>query len=198
MNDIITFDTEKMVGIKKTYQPYDLVPETHAILKQKAVPFDFNKENAEEVSGRLKATAEKTRAFGVAAPQCNLPYRVFAVGAENDYFTLFNPEIIFSSKETVILEEGCLSFPFLILNVVRPKEVTVRFQDEKGEVRVLTLEGLSARIVQHEFDHLEGVTFDTKAKPLALQQGRKKREKNMKRYARNLAIQRKIQNEKSR
>ena len=198
MSDTIIFDTEQLAGIQPIYKPFDLVPENHSILKQKAIPFDFDKENAADFSGRLRATIARTRAFGVAAPQCNFPYRVFCMGAENEYVTLFNPEIISTSEETIILEEGCLSFPFLILNIIRPKEITIRFQDEKGETNTLTLAGLSARIALHEFDHLEGITFDTRAKPLALKNGFKKREKNTKKYARHLASQRKIQNEKPR
>jgi peptide deformylase len=197
MNDIITFDTEKLSGTK-FYPPYDLVPETFPILKQKALPFDFDKEDAEEISKRLQATLLKTKAFGVAAPQCNIPYRVFCMGAENEYFTLFNPEIISVSDETNVLEEGCLSFVGLVLNIVRPREITIKYQNENREEIILTLSGLSARIAYHEIDHLEGITFDTRAKPLALKQGQKKREKQMKRYARSIAIQRKIQNEKSR
>ena len=194
MNDVITFDTEEMSGIK-VYEPYQLVPEKNPILKRKAVPFLFDKEQAKEISERLKATITKTRAFGVAAPQCGLPYRIFTIGAEGEYTTFFNPEIVSVSKETVVMDEGCLSYAFLVLSVVRPKSVTISFQNEDGEQKVLAFDGLSARIILHEYDHLEGITFDMVAKPLALKMGLKKREKSMRNFARQLIAQRKLQNE---
>lgn len=196
MSDIITFDTEVLTNTK-VYEPYDLVPETHSILKTKAQPFDFNIENAKEISERLKKTLLIHKALGVAAPQCGIPLRVFCMGAEGEYITLFNPEIIYRSEETSPLEEGCLSFPFLILNIVRPSTIKIRFQDEKEIWQDLTLSGLSGRIAQHEYDHLEGITFNKSAKPLALKMGLIKREKQTKKYARYLVSQRKLQHEKS-
>lgn len=197
MNEIISFDTEALAGIKPKYQPYSLVPEDAEILKQKAVPFPFDG-TEKEVSGRLIATLEASKALGVAAPQCGIPYRVFVMGAEGQYYTIFNPEIIEVSKETVAMEEGCLSFAFLVLNVVRPKSVTVKYTDENKNEKTFTLEGLSARIFLHEYDHLEGITFNKVAKPLALKMGLKKREKQFKRYAKHLISQSRIENEKSR
>lgn len=196
MSDIITFDTELLSNTKK-YEPYNLVPEDDAILQQKAEIFEFDG-SEKEISGRLIATLEASKALGIAAPQCGLPYRVFAIGAEGEYHTVFNPEIIESSVETVAMEEGCLSFPFLTLNIVRSKQVTIKYQDENKIWKTFTFDGLSSRIILHEFDHLEGITFNKVAKPLALKMGLKKREKQTKRYARFLVSQRKIQNEKPR
>lgn len=196
MNDVITIDTDVLTGTK-IYEPYELVPETSKILTSKAQPFDFSKENAKEISERLKKTLLENRALGVAAPQCGIPLRVFCMGAEGEYITLFNPEIVYRSENTSPLEEACLSFPFLTLNVVRPVMIEIRFQDEKENWQNLTLSGLSSKIAQHEYDHLEGTTFNKVAKPLALKMGLKKREKQMRNYARFLISQGKVKNEKS-
>jgi len=70
---------------------------------------------------------------------------------------LINPEIVGSSDETVVADEGCLSFPGLYVPVTRPAEVVVRFLDRYGAEQVLNAKGLLARAVQHELDHLNGV-----------------------------------------
>lgn len=193
---MITIDTNevlynKTVGMK--FEPYSLVSEDDPILKQKAIPFDSDANiNAKELSDRLIETLKQNRAYGLAAPQCGIPYKVFVMGTGEDYIAMFNPEIIYTSKETVHLEEGCLSFPFMILSITRPKEIKVRFHDMTGEIQEMFLDGISARIAQHEIDHLNGITFNTLAKPLALKSGLKKREKYVKRFAINTAIKQRI------
>lgn len=189
--EFITINTnETATRVVVKYEPYTLVEEKDPILKQKAVDFDFSSDiDPVELSNRLTETLKTHRAYGIAAPQCGLPHRVFVIGAEDEYITMFNPKITSVSEETVPLDEGCLSFPFMILKVVRPKSLTVNFQNEKGEEKVLTLSGLSARIVLHEYDHLNGITFDKVAKPLALKMGLKKREKQIKQFARQLVSQ---------
>ena len=72
---------------------------------------------------------------------------------------LINPEIIASSDDTSVLEEGCLSFPDITGAVERPWEVTVRYQDLDGAAREETYQGMLARVLQHEIDHLNGVLF---------------------------------------
>lgn len=74
--------------------------------------------------------------------------------------TLTNPEITFVPKtETYLYEEGCLSFPKIRGDVPRPDAITVKFQDERGVPHVLSCDGLFARCIQHEADHLNGVLF---------------------------------------
>jgi peptide deformylase len=73
--------------------------------------------------------------------------------------TLVNPELTLVPEPTTSYEEGCLSFPEIRGDVVRPDEITVRFQDVTGTAHTLRCNGLFARCVQHEFDHLQGVLF---------------------------------------
>lgn len=187
MEELITINTAQPSAIKVVYEPYSLVAEDNEFLKKKLDPFDFSLGlDTEEISKRLIQTAKVNRGYGLSANQCGLPYRVFVMGAEEEYFALFNPEIVSVSEETVHLEEGCLSFPFLFLSISRPKTIVVRYQNEKGEINQVKFDGISARVVQHEIDHLNGVTFDRVAKPLALKMARKSREKKIKQFAKEL------------
>jgi peptide deformylase len=82
-----------------------------------------------------------------------------APDAEPDPLFLINPEIVWKSDEMFVFEEGCLSFPAQFASVERPKRVRVRFYDYFGEEREMAFEGLAAVCVQHEIDHLNGITF---------------------------------------
>lgn len=186
-SEIITINTSLPTAEKVVYERYELVGEEDPILKKKLEKFDFSSSiNTKELTGRLIETLKINRAFGLAANQCGLPYRVFVMGAGDNYFALYNPEIIKVSEENVHLEEGCLSFPFLFLSITRPKSLTVKFQNEVGDYVNLDLDGISARVVLHEIDHLNGITFDTVAKPLALKMAKKSREKKIKSFAKEL------------
>ena len=175
------------------FQPYNLVEEDDPILKTVVPIYNFDEEfNTKELAERLVETVKVHRAFGLAAPQCGILKRVFVIGAEEEYIVMFNPEITFSSQEQSHMEEGCLSFPFLFLSVTRPKEIEVKYQTERGEVKVMKLQGISAKVFQHELDHLNGVTFMSRAKPLALKMSMKRREKQIKKFARELVSKRQI------
>ena len=100
------------------------------------------------------------KGYGLAANQVGLPYRMFVTEGE-PAFAVFNPRITYRSPNDIRLDEGCLSFPNLILNVTRPASIRVRFQDPNGDFNVKQFAGMSARIFQHEFDHLEGIDFTT-------------------------------------
>ena len=111
----------------------------------------------------------KKNGAGLAAPQIGVSQRVFVYGFDKnprypneppvpkDY--VINPEIIWSSKEKVGLEEGCLSFPGLRLNVLRSKSIVFSTFDLDGNRHEKEAIGFVARIVQHENDHLNGVLF---------------------------------------
>ena len=195
MSEIITIDTGNSSA---SYEPYSLVAEQGAILSKPTEIFDFSVDtNAVELAGRLVETVKLHRAYGLAAPQCGISSRVFVMGAENDYIVVFNPEIISSSSKSLHMEEGCLSFPFLVLSITRPEEIEVKYQNENGDTINRIFGGISARIFQHELDHLNGITFDKVAKSMAFRMGMKKREKQIKKFARNLIQQRRYESAKS-
>jgi peptide deformylase len=163
------------------YELYNLVDPYSDILKQKLEPFDFNNQsiNAKYLAVSLIETMVKYRGVGLSANQVGLPYRVFVMGAEKVGFACFNPEILESHGEDNF-EEGCLSFPGLFLPIKRPSSVKVRYTDFNGVTKEETFIGFTARIFQHEFDHLEGIVHLNKVSPIVLERGKKKVKSNLK------------------
>jgi peptide deformylase len=94
---------------------------------------------------------------GLAAPQAGVSRRVIVLDVGEGLLSLVNPEILETDEEKDTVEEGCLSLPGIRVQVQRPKSVTVRGLNEKGETVVKTAEGMWARAFQHEIDHLNGV-----------------------------------------
>ena len=98
--------------------------------------------------------------IGLAAPQVGIMERIFAVHVEGDVPRIFiNPSIIETSQETVKFEEGCLSIPGTYTNVTRPEAVKIQAWNEKGRPFTIEADGVLARVIQHEYDHLEGILF---------------------------------------
>lgn len=184
MSELIKFNTEEMAAkgqTSSTYRPhiFDLVPETDPILKEVMPEFDFTNPpvNANEFASTLVETCKNYKGYGLSANQCGFRYRVFVMGAEDNYVAFFNPSIVLKSKKEVHMEEGCLSFPYLGLKITRPEEVAVTYQDFNGEWKQANFSGISARCFQHELEHLNGIVYTSRAKPMALQYGMKKRGK---------------------
>lgn len=101
---------------------------------------------------------------GLAAIQVGVPKRVVTIDAtrgddEKNPIAMINPEITWFSEETVAHEEGCLSIPEYLDQVIRPDRVKVRFLDLAGKEQEIEADGLLARVVQHEIDHINGVLF---------------------------------------
>ena len=79
----------------------------------------------------------------------------------NEIIVCFNPRIVKTYSEKVEMEEGCLSYPDLCLNISSPKKIVVKYEDADKKIHKLKLDGLSARIFLHEYDHLEGFKFSS-------------------------------------
>ena len=90
-----------------------------------------------------------------------LPSEKIQIGENNldNKYILFNPKIIFSSKETTIMEEGCLSIPDQFGDIERPKKIIVEYTSEKKKLVKKRADGVEARVLQHEIDHLSGKLF---------------------------------------
>lgn len=102
--------------------------------------------------------------IGLAAPQVGVLKRLIVVDPSGgdragDLVVLVNPTVTWSSKETSVSIEGCLSLPGVSLNVTRPVACEVRYNDVEGNVHLTRFTGLTSRIVQHEVDHLHGSTI---------------------------------------
>ena len=181
---IIKFNTEDTLkgpgyAVEERIPIFDLVPENDPILREYLPEFDFKNPpvNPAEFASSLIETCKKYNGIGLSANQCGFRYRVFVMGAKNEFVAFFNPKIKMKSNEDAHMEEGCLSFPLLGLMITRPAEIMVEYQDFKGEIRNIQLSGISARCFQHELDHMNGILYTDRAKSMALQSGLKKRAK---------------------
>jgi len=185
MSEIIKFNTEDALKmqpvVSQQVKLYNLVKETDPILKKVLPEFDFTNPpiNPNELASVLVETCKANKGYGLSANQCGFSHRVFVMGAGEEYVAFFNPKIL-ASRGEVHMAEGCLSFPLLGLHITRPAEVDVEYQDYNGIKRTATYTGISARCFQHELDHLNGIVYTEKVKPMALQTGMKKRNKIMK------------------
>ena len=100
------------------------------------------------------------KGIGLAGPQVGELKRLFVTHVEGDVPRVFiNPQIIQTSNEQNVFEEGCLSIPAMYADVERPVAVTVQAWNERGRPFTLDAEDLLARVIQHEFDHLNGILF---------------------------------------
>ena len=144
----------------------------HPSLKSKNKTFaDFASPELKKVIKDLKDTMYKTELVGIAATQIGENCMVFVTHPRNtlarkltktDICRVFiNPKIVHTSKEESLMYEGCGSVVSgsFFGPVIRPKEVTVEAYDENGEMFSLTCDGILARVIQHEFDHLQGIEF---------------------------------------
>lgn len=105
--------------------------------------------------------------IGLAGPQIGVTKRIFVTGlVDEEPIVFINPEIIETSQETVVFEEGCLSIPGVYADVRRPSMIKIQAQDVKGKPFTLEASGMLARVIQHENDHLQGVLFVDKLSEL--------------------------------
>lgn len=170
----------------------ELVNPKHPALHSPATinPFEDKDVNWEEREREMYALMEKRFGVGLAYPQLGGSYKMFVMTFETgENVGVYNPEILEFSTETVPMEEGCLTFPLLYFIVTRPAKVKVRFQTSDQSVVEDWLDGRDARCFQHEFDHLNGITYLEYASDMKLQRALKKRDKTFKTLQTDLALQ---------
>ncbi|MDR0878485.1 MAG: peptide deformylase [Treponema sp.] len=130
------------------------------LLRQKAAPVKKITAEYAKMAEKMLAGLHEGKGIGLAGPQIGLMERIFIVHVGGDTPRVFiNPSIIETSQETVKYEEGCLSVPGVWADLIRPKSVKVQAWNEKGRPFTLEADGILARVIQHEYDHLEGVLF---------------------------------------
>ena len=148
----------------------ELVDGGDPILREKMPPFDFANPPVDPVE-LAKALVKKMvdeGGVGLSANQVGMPFRVFVIKAAPS-FACFNPKIIDKSTEETDLEEGCLSYPGVVVRVKRPAIIKVRYTWPNGDVKTEKLSGLSAKIFEHELDHLDGKKFTDSLSRLQLE-----------------------------
>jgi peptide deformylase len=150
------------------------------VLRQKTLPVTEFDPSIGIFAQEMIKTMVEGRGIGLAAPQVGKLISMFIAQEENGKPLVFiNPEIIGTSLETVPYEEGCLSIPGMYEEVIRPEAVVIQAYNEKGRPFKRECDGLLARIVQHELDHLRGVLFIDYLSEM-------KRDRLLKQYQKNL------------
>ena len=139
----------------------DLIPEDNQILHQKVKKCSYNLDR-KELSKTLIENMKHHEGLGLSANQIGIQERAFAMIRNveyNEIIVCFNPRIVKTYSEKVEMEEGCLSYPDLFLKISRPKKIVVKYEDVDKKIHKLKLDGLSARIFLHEYDHMEGINY---------------------------------------
>lgn len=158
-----------------------LVEHTDPILRTPLQEFDFNDPPVDplQFSKDIIQVMYDNNGMGLAANQVGMPYRMFAMaGGESGDFACFNPRIVNYSRESQYMEEGCLSYPGLFVSIKRPKSIRVRFQAPNGVTVTETFAGMTARVFQHELDHLDGIVHLGRATLYHKEQAMKKWKRN--------------------
>ncbi|WP_170344819.1 peptide deformylase [Ruegeria atlantica] len=152
-------------------------------LKKVCAPVSDLTDELRTLADDMLETMYDAPGIGLAAPQIGVLERLIVLdcikeeGETPRPLIMFNPEVIASSEETNVYEEGCLSIPDQYAEVTRPKVVDVTWMDEKGNLQQETFDGLWATCVQHEIDHLNGKLFIDYLKPLKRQMITRKMQK---------------------
>lgn len=151
------------------------------VLKQMAEDIDKDYPKLDELIANMFETMYSAKGVGLAAPQIGLPIRLFLVDAspfaEDDesgeyadlvnYKKVFiNPEIYEEEGKEWEFEEGCLSIPNIREGVYRKPKIRIEYYDQNWELHDEEVDGIAARIIQHEYDHIEGILFTDKLSPL--------------------------------
>ena len=138
-----------------------LIPTDDPLLHKKIKKCSYNLDRS-KLSYTLNENMFHHNGVGLSANQIGIEERVFVMMIDielEETITCFNPKIIKESKKEVVMEEGCLSYPELFLDISRPSSIIVRYEDEGKTLIKRRLEGFIGRIFQHEYDHMEGIDF---------------------------------------
>ena len=135
------------------------------LLRQKAEKIRSVGPDEKKIANKMMDVMLKAPGVGLAANQIGILKQIvtifFVEKARNReiQYTLYNPKIISYSSETISMEEGCLSLPEQFSEIERPKKISLEFLDEKNNLIKKDADGIEARILQHEIDHLSGKLF---------------------------------------
>lgn len=131
-------------------------------LLKKSKRVDKIDDKVRNIAAGMISSMKSAGGIGLSAPQVGILKRIIIVMVNEEPKVMINPEIISDVQETCTMEEGCLSFPGKYLSITRPKSVTVKYRNLAGHPMLETYDGLTARIIYHEIDHLEGIVFTSR------------------------------------
>ena len=148
----------------------------HPLLRKMSQEISPNYPDIQTIIKNMYETMYHAKGVGLAAPQIGLSICLFIIDTKDMEEeknkdksvkqTFINPEIIEFAGENCVFSEGCLSVPEIHENVTRKSKIVVRYQDENFVEHIETFEGMPARVIQHEYDHLLGKTFVEYLSPL--------------------------------
>ena len=139
----------------------DLVPDSDLILHTPATPVDLDADPAslQALIGDLWDTLNFHSAYGLAAVQIGVPFRMFVMKTDAKKLLVINPLITFESEEKGQFDEGCLSYPDVWYRVERSNRIKVSYYDENLDHKSHYLNGMDARVFLHEYNHTRGITM---------------------------------------
>ena len=138
----------------------DIVTLGHPALRRRADPIPEVTPEVRRLADEMLAAMKQRAGIGLAATQVNRMVRMFVTRAPDDRERVFiNPAIIRTGIETEVREEGCLSIPGPRADVERAAQVRIQARNQRGRLFSIEAQGMLARVIQHELDHLNGVLF---------------------------------------
>lgn len=156
----------------------------HPVLREPTKEIDSSYPELDKLIADMWQTMYESDGIGLAAPQIGRAIRLFVIDADAlaEYYpeckgfkrVFINARIVEHSQDTISESEGCLSIPGINENVVRPKSITIEYLDEQFQPHKETLSGFAARVVQHEYDHIECVLFTDRVSPFRKRMIKKK------------------------
>ena len=175
-----------------------LIPPTDPRVQTAIAPFkddmlkEHNFKDRKELTESMFECMKKFHGIGLTANQVGLPFNMFVAGGHPSIeggkaIAMYNPMIISSGEDQVMMKEGCLTYPFVFLNIKRPRKVVVKYEDVDGNLQEGHLDGLMSRIFQHEYDHILGRTFLEHASKLKVDRAFAKAKKEFERWTKNNA-----------
>ena len=146
---------------------YPIVAYGHPVLKKSAQDIVKDEIDVRQLAEDMFETMHHASGIGLAAPQIGKSLRMFIADAApledekiGDWKQVFiNPEILEETGDDWAFEEGCLSIPNIREDVIRPEKLKIHYFDENWEEHTEEFDGMQARIIQHEYDHIEGILF---------------------------------------
>ena len=168
-----------------------LIPPNDPRVNNAIAPFvddmlkDEDIKDRKELSDAMFESMNKYGGIGLSANQVGLPFNMFVIGGHPSIekglkMTCFNPMIVSTGEEEVMMKEGCLTYPFIFLDIKRPRKIVAKYTDEKGDLQEAHLDGMMSRIFQHEYDHMLGRNFTERVSKFKLKRAMDKREKMIK------------------
>ena len=131
-----------------------------------ASKFNFDEVDATMLTNVMFDRMNEMGGAALSAPQVGLDMCMFVMGIDQAKIEVFNPTIVSYSKEEELMNEGSLTFPGILVIIKRPASIVVEYYNKNGELQQNEFKGLTARIFQHAFDHLQGTTMKDKVSKL--------------------------------